>query len=96
MALKFATQTWLGSTEYPCFFANIFDSEIFVANITTAITKAVCKDVRHQGKRRQAQRRKTEKKKCRSVSKKKLVIICSSLYKYLVLYPFFNAADCSI
>lgn len=30
----------MGSTEYPRFFANIFDSEMFVAKITTAITKA--------------------------------------------------------
>lgn len=32
--------TWLGSTVYPRFFANITDTEMFVAKITTAITKA--------------------------------------------------------
>ena len=33
-------QTWFGSIVYPRFLANIFDTEIFVAKITTAITKA--------------------------------------------------------
>lgn len=33
-------QTWFASIVYPRFLANIFDTEIFVAKITTAITKA--------------------------------------------------------